>query len=62
MSMRKSLRRAVKRRNQKVALRTKTPSERMLAETERSNNLKAWTQFTTAVVLTTLKNQRDPVE
>ena len=51
---RRNRRRVVKKRkSQRVAPKMKTPRERMPERIERGNNLRAWIQFTTAVVLTT---------
>ena len=53
MNRRNRRRVAKKRKSQRVAPKMKTPRERMPERIERGNNLRAWIQFTIAVVLTT---------
>jgi len=60
---RKSQRRVVKRRkSQRAAPKMKTLRGKMPERIERGNNSRVWIQFTTAVVLMTLRGPRDQVE
>jgi len=63
MSKKKSLKKVVKRRRSpRAALRTRIPSERLLAKTERSSSSRVWILFTIVAVLMISRDQNDQVE